>query len=280
MSYAQDFHLYTSTSETRNLIYEYVEEPNSLLIGTTHMPENEQHGERDKFLKEVMSADHLIMEGDERTILAQINTKRDNYETLAFKTCKKPVYFAEDNSDLVLLANTYGINKDLFGLYRLLGQLRVVYEQSYDDIEFVANMHMILEVFRQNYPGFERVNTEKTVKRAVLLMHYLGTEDNPSSGVRMLIDYGVGIDNMLKFYLGRLRDYEILGPRSRHMHRTLNGRKVQVVGSAHIKYVLPQINGVAIDKPEEWKAFVEGLDKQYDFYKDIINICEKLAGNV
>ncbi len=67
------------------------------------------------------------------------------------------------------------------------------------------------------------------------------------------------VSTLMKDYMGQVRDYEIICPRAEGFADTLPGRKVVLIGKAHIPNVERVLQGGVVEKPKRWTEHVRSL---------------------
>jgi len=234
-------------------IYEQVD--SIVLIGVAHGANAERQREkRAKFLAEIYRCDHLLLEGNHAVSNMNALLLPTNYETTARRVFRDPAYFLEEDADIPALGEKYGVRKDLFDLYDSLQILRAGLQVCNDNPEILARMLMNdLEVKRRLYRGFDAIHPEETLRKIGEMLRLFPEEE---------ADVVCGIGEIFEWYKARVRDHELLGPRTRNLLPRLRGRKGEIVGANHVDYLARYLRGQATGPPEDWRSFAQGLDPQ------------------
>jgi len=243
----------------------YEEVGDLLLIGTVHTADIKKSPRRkvERFLNEILKSDHLILEGYYHKATKLLQEKGEpNYERTAVNNFQGPVYYLEEGSDFRGIAERYGVRRDLIGLYDLFCDLYDIVSMSHSQDDMLDTMRTDLETKKQIYPGWNEIDSDATLRMVHVTMSNF--PENPN----LIADIGI----MFGSYLGQLREYEILRPKTLEFNATLNGRKTEIVGADHVRCLARCLKGEDVEHPEEWKIFVEGLEPQY---KDTIRRIER-----
>ncbi len=214
------------------------------------------------------STEHLIMEGSEDSIDAANIAEPQGYEDLAISIARSKrikIYPLESDFDLRPIAVPYGIDSSV-----VLAQ--TVFEGSRDVLENLFLGRLTDHETLQKYI----IENSQHLKKDFLKNTSLTADDIVESinktivGVALELGKGVDaeqlVDNLLlgdsiiEGYLGRVRDYEEIGPRLTQLGYELSGRKTVVAGKKHVPIMKKVLMGLPLEQPLPWDAYKETLD--------------------
>lgn len=225
-------------------------------IGVGHRGDPKKEPEKvGRFVNEVVSGPHLIMEGKHKILLSQLDRGHFGYETMAYVAHDRdypktlPI-FLEENSDRVTIAENYGFSNEMFSIYAILG---FIPQLARDEKATPDNIISSFENIKNASPGLQTLNTESVLRKCagvILSKKVPGSELSLAGSIS-------------KFYLGRIADYEIMDPGLQELVETLTGKKIVVVGGGHVEYLASSLEGVQLSKPPDWEDFVDNLESEH-----------------
>lgn len=230
-------------------IYKHLDD--LLIIGVSHgMDAMAQPHKLKKFLREIRISEHLFLESTKdfhKYRQAKIDEK-NSYEVIAVREHNGSVYFLEDGIDVVEMASKYGVRKDLFGLYDNLVTAILAFKLNMS----LGPIHSILIKKKQwvSYDQVDIADTLKKIERTIKHFPYYSW------------DILAGIGGVFQWYLASLRNFEILGPKTKSLSSQLAGRKTEIVGAAHVGHLIECLRDKATE-PVMWDGFVAGLEPVY-----------------
>jgi len=225
-----------------------------VLIGTNHRADTKKQPRRlGRFLDEVLGSDHLIFEGDKKSIERIRESVRTNYEKMAISEFQGPIHSLEEGANFRELGEKYGLRKDLLGLYDILSAIPqfLGVAQSYGG--FLECLSRYLDLKKQDCPGGDGIESDVTLRMVPEIMNNF--LEHPG----LILHVGL----VYEWYLTRLRDHELLGPKTLEYSSALDGKKTEIVGADHVNYLARRLRGEDVEQPKEWGDFVKGLEPQY-----------------
>jgi len=238
-----------------------------LLIGTNHEDIATENGVR-LLNQKLSSREHLIIEGNRKNIESALAYLLKHglplhYEDVAYAAFKGQKHFLEESLRWSELASKYGISKDFYGLYSLLVmQRKIALKRQKTGQHFYEIATEYLDVERRE--DCESIDVEKTVRQHKKLLVELQT------GPLLLFRLG----DIFAFYIGRLRDFEYIGPKAQELDLHLKGKKTFMVGISHLEALEKSLQGHTLEKPKEWRKFVEGLGQEV---RELIELVEQMS---
>jgi len=222
----------------------YSTQGNMTLIGVIHIGHwKGNQRKKSRFLRTILAADHLILEGNSQANEIQINTLHTKtYETEAYKKFKGPKHFLEENANHVNLYAIYGIEPPIQGVLEIFQILPALLQKVTESSSLFDQVQDYLEQQKRFYPGREEINIQRVIK---LLKRYF----NESPDLEALLTLGLKYKDFKK----EIRDYRIFGPNIINFDSELIGKKVAIMGAAHIEYVKRVLQGQQMPPPTRWE---------------------------
>jgi hypothetical protein len=220
-----------------------------VLIGVAHNADGKKSQKKERrFLGEISSTEHLILEGNLAATEIREQSGRTNYETLATQHFNGPIHHLEEKSRIIDVCTENGIRRELIGLYDLLYQIPNLLAEGYK-----GDVVSALKYREQMYPGWEELDLESTIR---MLAETIGNfPDSPNLTAK--------VGSIFREQFNRLREHGVLIPKTLEYNATLDGKKVEIVGASHMNNLIKSLKGESVPPPEKWNVFVRRFDLQY-----------------
>ncbi len=234
----------------RTPVYENLED--LVLIGLAN--EESTEVKLSKFISEIEDCNYLFADWlvDNR----RVEFTGPTYFPLA---CERRVisFILEPRTDRRFkLAEKYEIPVERFHLYETFRHIEMLIHTG--DFPKILGTHLVLK--KQEDPDFANVDTELVYNQFMEVTQVLQPKE--------VCDFG----DVADWYIKRLRDYEFLGPKIRHISQNLPGKMGVFVGPSSAEYLAKFLRN-QLEPPKNWNDFVEGLEPKY---RDPIKKVEKM----
>ncbi len=221
----------------------------TVVIGVKHAKDYKDQPDVVEEFEELMAdCDHLIMEGTS-TFRTKIPSNPASFEARAYAENTGTFHALEDGADLPRLFMWYGGRWELYALYNLLTSIPAAMRDS------DPNPERFYEIMAEDIVAWYAENNQYADHAHRTYSYFLPKFLKFDHDLLKIMEAGL----RFVLFMGNVRDYEVLAPRSEELVGQLDDQKMIITGSDHSSSIIKALRGEERERPPTWFKYLDSL---------------------